>query len=103
MATSDLLQPPRAVDAPHIQSGDDDELRDLVAALPVRLQDDLRTLAGWTEVVEIVLDLGRVPEVRLSDGSERLLPWRVEAGHIAAVVEAVGEFTDDNRAGVPGT
>ena len=103
MATPDLLQPPRSVDAPHIQSGDDDELRDLVSALPARLQDDLRTLTGWTEVVEIVLDLGRVPEIRLSDGSERLLPWNVEAGHIAAVVEAIGEFTDDNRAGVPGT
>ena len=103
MATPNLLQPPKAVDAPHIQSGDDDELRDLVAALPARLQDDLRTLTGWTEVVEIVLDLGRVPEIRLSDGSERLLPWKVDAGHIAAVVEAVGEFTDDNRAGVPGT
>ncbi len=103
MATSDLLQPPTAVDAPHIQSGDDDELRDLVAALPVRLQDDLRTLVGWTEVVEIVLDLGRIPEIRLSDGSERRLPWKVDEGHIAAVVEAIGEFTDDNRAGVPGT
>jgi len=103
VATSDLLQPPTAVDAPHIQSGDDDELRDLVAALPVRLQDDLRTLVGWTEVVEIVLDLGRVPEIRLSDGSERRLPWKVDEGHIAAVVEAIGEFTDDNRAGVPGT
>ena len=103
MATPDLLQPPSAVDAPHIQSGDDDELRDLVAALPARLQDELRTLPGWTEFVEIVLDLGRAPEIRLSDGTERLLSWKVDAAHIAAVVEAVGEFTADNRAGVPGT
>ena len=41
MATPDLLHPPKTVDAPHIQSGDDDELMELVAALPARLQGRL--------------------------------------------------------------
>ncbi len=95
--------PPATVDVPHIGADDADELEAMVDALPQDLQTGLRALPGWTELVELVLDLGRAPEVRLSDGAERCLPWRVQARHLEAVVEAVGEFTADNRAGVPGT
>ena len=79
------------------------ELDALVAALPSEMQRALQSLPGWEELIEIVLDLGRVPVVRLDDGTVPLLERVVSADDLRWVVGSVGEFTDDNRAGIAGT
>ncbi|MCP9911877.1 AAA family ATPase [Cyanobium sp. BA20m-14] len=68
--------------------------------LPQVVQTCLATEAARDQLIEVVLDLGRVPEARyparaVSLGAEPL--GRLE---LAAVVERVGAFGGDNRAGI---
>jgi stage III sporulation protein SpoIIIAA len=54
-------------------------------------------------LIEIVLDLGRRPLARFPPGEIELGMWEVDDTTIDMVVEAVGEFSDDNRAGIART
>ena len=50
-----------------------------------------------------MLDLGRRPEARFTTGEEVLLDREVADADIAYVVERIGDFGDDNRAGIERT
>ncbi len=99
----DVSAPPEVVSTPHIADGDEAEFNALLVALPRNIREELLALPQWNELVELVFDLGRPPEVRLSDGSEPVLSGQIQSSEIEAVVSSIGEFTADNRAGVPGT
>ena len=82
--------------------------QDLPLMLDV-LPDKLRTslekhdLAG---LIEIVMDFGRLPEARFFNGKRIELehePEPVTLGEINYVVNRVGDFTSDNRAGIART
>ena len=88
---------------PHPAASDHDELERLVNALPAEMRETLHLLKGWESLVEIVLDVGRPPEIRLDVCSEKLLDREVTQEDLAHVVSAVGSFTADNRAGIPRT
>ena len=80
-----------------------DDLDRLLEVLPQAVQTCLATEAARDQLIEVVLDLGRVPEARyparaISLGAEPL--GRLE---LAAVVERVGAFGGDNRAGIERT
>ena len=79
------------------------ELDALVRVLPESLRDVLRAVPNWTELIEVVMDLGRRAEARLADRSEALLDREVTQRDLDHVVAEIGEFTADNRAGIPGT
>lgn len=49
------------------------------------------------------MDLGREPEARFSDGSVSLDSAEVTADEIRAAIERVGDFGEDNRAGIERT
>ncbi|MFL6262569.1 MAG: R3H domain-containing nucleic acid-binding protein [Thermoanaerobaculia bacterium] len=55
------------------------------------------------ELVELVLDLGRLPEARFPDGGAFLSDQAVTREDIAYVVERIGRFGKDNRAGIERT
>ena len=56
------------------------------------------------DVIEIVLDLGRAPEIRHSDGHiEYLGKAAVTEDDIRYVTDRIQNFTSDNRSGIPGT
>ncbi|HET9210103.1 MAG TPA: R3H domain-containing nucleic acid-binding protein [Thermoanaerobaculia bacterium] len=55
------------------------------------------------ELVELVLDLGRLPEARFPDAGELLSETPVTREEIAYVVERIGRFGKDNRAGIERT
>jgi stage III sporulation protein SpoIIIAA len=56
------------------------------------------------ELIEIVLDLGRIPEARFAEGDIlELGTAQTTAEEIQHVVEHVGFFSSDNRAGIPRT
>ena len=56
------------------------------------------------DVIELVLDIGRVPEVRHSGGKiEKLGSNFVQDDDINFVISRTQEFTHDNRSGIPGT
>ncbi|TAK26235.1 MAG: AAA family ATPase [Chloroflexota bacterium] len=80
-----------------------DDLSALLGVLPPSIRPAIDTIDHIEGLLEIVLDLGRRPEARLP-GREILLSDRdVTAEDIEHVVARVGEFGDDNRAGLERT
>ncbi|SNB46580.1 R3H domain-containing nucleic acid-binding protein [Geobacter sp. DSM 9736] len=83
-----------------IVQGDDVHL--LLAALPAEIQTALRKLAV-EQLVEVVMDLGRPPLARLAEETVKLGDQPVDSDQLAHVLALVGEFSDDNRAGIERT
>src|SRR5437764_9310067 len=71
--------------------------------MPPELRQTLAANPEKTSLVEIVLDLGRLPEARFPDRGETLSREPVTREEIAYVVERVGRFGKDNRAGLERT
>lgn len=79
-----------------------DDIGLLLAILP----DDLRQEASELpadSLLEIVMDLGRRPEARLLERTAFLSERLLEHRDLQHVLQRVGEFTDDNRAGIERT
>lgn len=80
-----------------------DDLKALLAALPPSIRDAVYRLENRSELLEIVMDLGRVAEGRFPDGEVILSSEPVTSADLEYVVEHIGEFGDDNRAGIERT
>jgi stage III sporulation protein SpoIIIAA len=80
-----------------------DDLDALMEALPPEIVSRLSELANRTDLLEVVLDLGRRPEARFTTGEEDLLDREVTEADIAHVIDHIGVFGDDNRAGIERT
>jgi len=80
-----------------------DDLDALLGALPPDLVQRVRALDGLEGLLEIVMDLGRVPEARFAGREEILSQREVTAEDIAYVISRVGQFGGDNRAGIERT
>jgi stage III sporulation protein SpoIIIAA len=80
-----------------------DDLDDLLEALPPEIVERVRALGSREDLLEIVLDLGRRPEARFTHGEEVLLEREVTEADIGFVVDHIGAFGDDNRAGIERT
>ena len=80
-----------------------DDLETLVEALPPHIQAPLRERGDMSELLEVVLDLGRHPEARFPGLEEVLVPLEVTEADIQHVVDRIGAFGDDNRAGIERT
>ncbi len=81
-----------------------DNLDAMLAAIPPEIAERLRALPPERELIEVVLDLGRRPEARFGSGGEEvLLDREVTERDIQGVVDHIGSFGDDNRAGVERT
>jgi len=80
-----------------------DDLDALLAALPPHIAEALQAPERRTALLEVVLDLGRLPEARYP-GSELVLSDReVSEEDIQYVIARIGEFGADNRAGIERT
>jgi stage III sporulation protein SpoIIIAA len=80
-----------------------DDLDALMSALPPEIVDRLSAVANRTDLLEVVMDLGRRPEARFTTGEEDLLDREVTDADIAYVIDHIGVFGDDNRAGIERT
>jgi stage III sporulation protein SpoIIIAA len=80
-----------------------DDLDALLSSLPPEIVDAVHALPQVEEVIEVVLDLGRRPEARFPDSEVTLLEREVAQTDIDYVVEHIGSFGDDNRAGIERT
>ncbi|MEX1294931.1 MAG: hypothetical protein AB1Z67_02050, partial [Candidatus Limnocylindrales bacterium] len=81
-----------------------DHLESLLDALPPEISGRMRELEGVGNVIEVVMDLGRRPEARFGGGGEEVLLEReIRPDDIQYVVDHVGSFGDDNRAGIERT
>lgn len=80
-----------------------DDLDRLLEVLPERVAEALASPISRDQLLEVVLDLGRVPEARYP-GRAQLLDHRpIERSDLAAVVQRLGSFGGDNRAGIERT
>src|SRR5438105_11749559 len=80
-----------------------DDLDALLASLPTEIVERLRSFADRSDLLEVVMDLGRRPEARFVHGEEVLLDREIGDADIAHVVNHIGVFGDDNRAGIERT
>ncbi len=80
-----------------------DDLEVLLAALPPEIVAAVRKLENREDVIEVVMDLGRRPEARFPDGEVTLLDREIGEADLAYVVDNIGTFGDDNRAGIERT
>ena len=80
-----------------------DDLDALIDTLPPRLAEKLEIADHRTELLEIVMDLGRLPEARYPTREIVLSHREVTEEDIDFVISRVGEFGDDNRAGIERT
>ena len=79
------------------------ELEKLIENLPFFLQESLFAYKSWTQLIEIILDLGRRPEIRFINGShylsQKILSWQ----DLDYVVKRIGKFSAENRSGIDRT
>ncbi|HEY8921701.1 MAG TPA: R3H domain-containing nucleic acid-binding protein [Candidatus Limnocylindria bacterium] len=80
-----------------------DDLDALLEALPSEIVTRLRGFANRADLLEVVLDLGRRPEARFTHGEEVLLEREIVEADIAHVIDHIGAFGGDNRAGIERT
>src|SRR5262249_51349663 len=81
----------------------DPEIELLAQSLPPHLYHALHERTDPAQLLEIVLDLGREPEARVP-GREILLGTQaVTETDLEYVASRVGQFGDDNRAGIERT
>jgi stage III sporulation protein SpoIIIAA len=80
-----------------------DDLDQLLEVLPPHICDPLQALEDRRELLEIVMDLGREPEARLPGREVLLSTHSVREEDIEYVVQRIGAFGDDNRAGIERT
>lgn len=79
------------------------DLEKLVEIIPQRIRQHL-SYEKMEDVIEIVLDIGRPPEIRHADGKiEYIDVANVDYEDISYITSHVQEFTSDNRSGIPGT
>ncbi len=79
------------------------DLERLLAIMPQKVVDNLSG-EKLDDVIEIVLDIGRAPEVRHAGGKiEKLNCEFVNDNDISFITSHLQEFTHDNRSGIPGT
>jgi len=80
------------------------DLEALLVALPPEISAAIRQIPVERDVIEVVMDLGRPPEARFGAGGEQLLREReVTDEDIQYVIDHIGSFGEDNRAGIERT
>ncbi|PZV13285.1 MAG: single-stranded DNA-binding protein [Pseudanabaena sp.] len=80
-----------------------DNLDQLLDILPPRIKSSIELCGGLEQLVEIVMDLGRLPEARYFDSTKYLTDDPITKEDLALCVKQVGEFGGDNRAGIERT
>jgi stage III sporulation protein SpoIIIAA len=80
-----------------------DDLQALLGVLPPAVAESLNKANNSDNLLEIILDLGRVPVARYVDEEVSLSQGEVTHNEIDYVVSRIGEFDADNRAGLERT
>jgi stage III sporulation protein SpoIIIAA len=80
-----------------------DDIQELKRVLPDHLNSSLDNIGQTDELLEIVLDLGRVPAARFVGGEIALAEDEVTRADLDTIVANIGSFDADNRAGMERT
>jgi stage III sporulation protein SpoIIIAA len=80
-----------------------DDLDALLGVLPGNIVEAVHKANDYDNLLEIILDLGRVPTARYVQGETVLIQREITRAELDHVVERIGEFDADNRAGLERT
>jgi stage III sporulation protein SpoIIIAA len=80
-----------------------DDLDALLGVLPGNIVEAVHKANDYDNLLEIILDLGRVPTARYVQGETVLIDQEITHAELDHVVERIGEFDADNRAGLERT
>ncbi|WP_152918007.1 R3H domain-containing nucleic acid-binding protein [Ardenticatena maritima] len=80
-----------------------DDIEALFDVLPPRIRERLRAMPDGDQLIEIVMDLGRLPEARFPNREVVLSDHEITHDDLEYVVSRIGEFGGDNRAGIERT
>src|SRR4051812_30950272 len=80
-----------------------DDLDALLDVLPPRIRQPLEAMPDRRDLLEVVMDLGRLPEARLPEREVLLSAEAISTDDISFVISRIGAFGDDNRAGIERT
>ena len=80
-----------------------DNLEQLLAVLPRPLRELLDADPRTPELVEVIMDLGRLPEARFSQADDTLGAREIGFDDLERTIRRIGDFGRDNRAGIERT
>jgi stage III sporulation protein SpoIIIAA len=80
-----------------------DDLDKLLNILPTDLRDKIQQHPRKADLVEVIMDLGRKPEIRFSQGAEDISEDVITHSQIEESITHLGDFGGDNRAGIERT
>ncbi|MFN3478648.1 MAG: AAA family ATPase, partial [bacterium] len=80
-----------------------EEILLLVQILPPFISSKVEKHPRIDEIIEIVMDVGRTPEIRFPDDFEIISSREIMYDDIEYIVKRIGDFGKDNRAGIPRT
>jgi stage III sporulation protein SpoIIIAA len=80
-----------------------DDLQNLLEVLPPEIAKAVVRANNIDNLIEIILDLGRVPKARFVSEEIELSQNEISHQEISYVVERIGDFDADNRAGLERT
>ena len=80
-----------------------DDLDLLLEALPPRIVEALQPQERRIDLLEVVMDLGRLPEARYPGREVVLSHDEIDETDIQFVIDHIGDFGEDNRAGIERT
>ncbi len=80
-----------------------DDLSQLLEILPETIREHLTNHSSLSNLIEVVMDLGRLPEARFPHKAEYISDIPVSRSDLKYAIERVGHFSGDNRAGIEQT
>ena len=80
-----------------------DDLQALMDVLPRSIAEALKQADNSDNLIEIILDLGRLPMALFTNGEVALSKQEVNRDDLDSVISKIGEFDADNRAGLERT
>ena len=101
--TNGTLSTPANLIQRHVVDDMDAFLNVLPEPLRTGLAENMSDPDDMSGLLEIIVDLGRVPEARFIEDSIVLSDDEVTREDIASVISGLGRFGDDNRAGIERT
>jgi len=80
-----------------------DDLDLLLGALPPHIAIPIKEIEDQTNLLEVVMDLGRIPQARFPGREVNLSSGEITDEDIEYLVSRISEFGEDNRAGIERT
>jgi stage III sporulation protein SpoIIIAA len=80
-----------------------DDIDALLDALPPHIADPVKAIDHRPQLLEVVMDLGRAAEARFPGTEVILSPREIRQEDLDYVINRIGTFGDDNRAGIERT